>query len=119
MADTTWPSALRDLWLRNAFQEVLPKNIVRTEMDQGPPKVRRRSTSNIGKIRGQMFLTAALATSLDTFFNTTTNSGALTIEMKHPRTGTTGTYQFSNEPSYTALNQGYITTIEMDLISEP
>ncbi len=119
MADTTWPAALQDLWLKKGFQEVLPKNTLRTEMDDGPPKARRRSTANISKVQGQMFLTPSQAGSLDTFFNTTTKSGSLTINMKHPRTGVSGTYQFSAEPTYTSHNQGYVVTVKMELLSEP
>lgn len=116
MADTTWPSTLRDLWLKDGFREIPPKNMIRTKMDVGPAKVRRRTTSNVRQFLGRMFLTSALVVVLDDFFVTSTKSGTLTIELKHPRTGTTGTYRFVNEPQYVSRNRGYVATIQLELL---
>ena len=116
MADTTWPAALQDLWLKDGFREVPPKNVLRTNMDVGPPKVRRRTTSNVRSFFGQMFLTSARVATLDTYFVTTTKSGSLTIELKHPRTGATGTYRFVKEPQYTSHNEGFIASIQLELL---
>ena len=116
MADTTWPAALRDLWLKDGFREVPPKNMLRTAMDVGPPKVRRRTTANIRAFFGQMFLTPALVTVLDDFFVTSTKSGTLTIELKHPRTGATGTYRFVKEPQYASHNEGFLASIQLELL---
>jgi len=119
MADTTWPAALRDLWLQNSLKETPPKNMLRTQMDVGPVKVRRRTTSNVRQIGVQMFLTPTLVTTLDDFFVTTTKSGSLTLALKHPRTGTAGTYRFVSEPQYAPHNRGFIASLQMELLSEP
>lgn len=116
MADTTWPSALRDLWLKDSFQEAPPKNMIRTKMDVGPAKVRRRTTSNVRQFLGRMFLTPAQTVILDDFFVTSTKSGTLTIELKHPRTGVTGVYRFVKEPQYVSRNRGYVASIQLELL---
>jgi len=116
MADTTWPTSLRDLWLRDGFREVVPKNMIRSSMDVGPAKVRRRTTANVRPFFGQMFLTSALVATLDTFFVTTTKSGTLTVELKHPRTGSTGTYRFVKEPQYVPHNRGFMASVQMELL---
>lgn len=116
MADTTWPAALRDLWLRDGFREVPPRNVLRTNMGIGPAKVRRRTTSNVRAFFGQMFLTSALVTVLDDFFVTSTKSGSLTIELKHPRTGSTGTYRFVKEPQYAPRDRGFVASVQLELL---
>jgi len=116
MADTTWPTSLRDLWLKDGFREVPPKNMLRTGMDIGPAKVRRRTTANVRPFFGQMFLTPALVVVLDDFFVTSTKSGTLTVELKHPRTGAIGTYRFVTEPQYAPHNRGSIASIQLELL---
>jgi len=116
MADTTWPTTLRDLWLKDSFQETPPNNMIRTEMDAGPAKVRRRTTSNVRLFQGKLFLTKTLVATLDTFFVTSTVSGTLTIALNHPRTKVAGTYRFVSEPQYTRYDSGWVATIQLELL---
>ena len=76
---STWPGTLpQDLELQN-FNEVLPDNLIRSEMDVGPAKVRRRTRANVGLKAGQITCTAAQWTTLETFYNDTVAGGSLTF----------------------------------------
>ena len=117
MADTTWPSTLRGFFLKDGFQEVPPKNVIRTQMDVGPAKVRRRTTSNVRTYNCKIFLTMTLVATFDTFFVTTTRSGSLTILLKHPRTKVDGTFRFVGEPQYSRASQGWTVSFQLEQLS--
>ena len=45
MADIDWPATLPQEILAEGYEEGLPDVLVRTKMDAGPDKVRRRATA--------------------------------------------------------------------------
>lgn len=114
MAD--WPATLYGLILENTFSEAPPDNVIRTPMDAGPTKVRRRSTANIRPITFTLFLTKAKVAILDTFYDSTLQSGALTFNMYHPRTHASGSYRFVERPAYAEMNSGFSARISLELM---
>lgn len=68
---TTWPLTLPQAFTVDNYQETLPNNVVATNMDQGPPKRRRRSVSNIGNVTGSMVMSSAQWAILKYFFQNT------------------------------------------------
>lgn len=50
MADVTWPIGLPIAFLRSGYKETLPDVGLRTQMDAGPAKQRRRYTTNVTPI---------------------------------------------------------------------
>ncbi len=98
----TWPAALSAPAL-NSYIESPPKNTIRTQMDKGPSKVRRRTTSNVRPISFNLKLTPAEVTTLDTFYDTTTASGAIEFDYTHPRTSAAVTARFVSIPQYSEV----------------
>ena len=96
---TTWPSTLPKPAI-GTFNETPPKNTIRSEMDKGPAKVRRRTTANVRPISFTLRLSPAQTAILDEFFTTTTASGSLSFDFEHPRTKATVEARFAQEPSY-------------------
>jgi hypothetical protein len=96
---TTWPSHLPKPAI-GTFREQPPQNSIRSDMDKGPAKVRRRTTANIRAISFTLRLSPAQTEILDTFFVTTTASGSLSFDFEHPRTKQTVEARFASEPSY-------------------
>lgn len=88
----------------NSFNESPPDNLIRTSMDKGAAKVRRRTTSNVRPLSFEMILTPAQVVTLDTFYVTTTNSGADEFTYTHPRAGSTVSARFASPPSYSDIN---------------
>jgi len=78
-----WPDTLPQLWLQGGYQETLPDVMIRTEMDAGPAKSRRRFTVQVTPIKGKMTLTTIQKGYLETFFNTTTAGGSLSFTFPH------------------------------------
>lgn len=112
----TWPATLPAPAL-SSLKESPPRNLIRSEMDKGPAKVRRRTTANVRPLSFNLKLTSAEVTTLDTFFVTTVNSGADEFDYTHPRTGDAVTARFVEEPQYSE-NEGvmYNCAISLEIL---
>lgn len=95
MAVAEWPASLPDKPLQDAFEELRPKNIIRTSMDKGPAKVRRLQSKAPTVLPGMNFiLTSAQVNTLDTFVSDTLGEGVYRFEWKNPRTDATVELRF-------------------------
>jgi len=106
MTNPAWPASLPQEPLAQGFSEQAPNTLLRSQMEAGPPKVRRRFTAGIRNIECQVRLTPAQVDLLDTFFDATIAGGALPFDWKHPRNGTAVTFRFVEPPSYTPVARG-------------
>ena len=112
----SWPSTLYGTVLKSGYNETVPENIIRTEMDVGPAKIRRRGTAAVRPFTFNLFLSPTQLSALDTFYVTTLKSGSLSFTFKSPRTQVEGDYQFVAPPSYSPSDQGYIVTCQLELL---
>ena len=71
----------------DGFEEEYADNRLRSETDAGPAKVRRRTSQNVGLMRGSMVLDAAQKAAFDTFFETTLLGGVLQFDFPDPAGG--------------------------------
>lgn len=109
----TWPATLPAPAI-NTFQESPADNLLRTSMDKGPAKQRRRTTANTRPISFTLKLTPAQVQTLDDFFEDTLYSGADEFDYTHPRTGASVTARFTERPSY-AESEGTIYNCAISL----
>jgi hypothetical protein len=84
-----WPSGLPQ-YPERSFSESIGVNILRTPMDQGPAKVRYRSTKP-QTLNVQYTLTKAQVDTLETFL-VSTIKGVLRFSFPHPRLSSGTTY---------------------------
>jgi hypothetical protein len=111
----TWPTLPAPII--NSYSETLPDNVIRTSMDKGPAKVRRRTTANTAAMQYAMVLTAAQVATLSTFYTTTTLSGAQEFDYTHPRTGATVTARFTAPPTYSDINgRAYRVEVALEIL---
>lgn len=103
MADALWPAELTQALILRETEESAPDLVIRTQMDVGPAKVRRRASVAVRHLRGGMRLTAAQLAIFDAWFVETLYGGALSFEFTNPRTGQTRDYRFVERPIYRAL----------------
>ena len=102
----TWPSTL-PAPSPGAYQEVFPNNTIRSDMEVGPAKVRKRATSAPTKYKMSFEMDNTDINTLETFYRTTINEGADTFEMDDPRNGTTETFRMIGPPEISALSPIY------------
>ena len=102
MAD--WPSTLPQIPLENGFSESPPDTTIRTKMDAGPAKIRRRFTANVRPISLSFILRKAQIATLDTFYTTTTLSGSAPFSWLSPRTSSPESFRFTAPPEYVKIS---------------
>jgi len=113
-----WPATLPQFFEAAGYRESAPSNMLKTPMATGPDKRRRRSTTAIRPISGQIDCTAAQVETLDQFFNTTLRSGILSFTWVHPRTQLPATFKFAKEPDYGSPRGGgayYRVSLSLEL----
>jgi hypothetical protein len=115
----TWPSSLPQDVLVQGYEEGPPNTLVRTEMDQGPDKVRRRSTAGTRTFAAQAIMTKAQVATLDSFILDDLSGGALRFDWVHPRTQASVSFRFvpideQRIVTYSALG-GDVYRVQMQL----
>jgi hypothetical protein len=107
-----WPATLPQYLPVANYQEVPPDTTLRTPMDAGPAKLRRRYTANVRNISTIMPLTEAQLRILDSFYLDDTQGGSLPFDWVHPRyagesPGLPVTMRFIKQPTYTCVEPDY------------
>lgn len=98
----SWPVSLPASPLAEGFSETPPATSLRTEMDQGPAKMRQRTTAGVGRLGFSLLLSLAQVQILDEFFRNDTKGGSLSFSFAHPRGGAAITCRFIEPPRYQA-----------------
>lgn len=116
----TWPVTLPQQFLMQGYSETPPSNIIRSTMDQGPPKDRRRSTDNERLFSVSMELTEAQIAIWEDFYYNTIQE-VLPFDFPHPRTGATISVKVRNNdqgaPPYSANDGNYL--LQLVLAQQP
>lgn len=106
-----WPSTLPQAWLNEGYQETMPDVMIRTEMDAGPAKSRRRFTAQVTPIKAAMLLTTAEKGYLETFFNTTTAGGSLSFTFPHDGADV---LRFTTAPTFSKSGVAWAVDFELE-----
>lgn len=109
----TLPANLQAKITRTGFKEVAPDNVIRTPMEFGPDKVRKRTSANVRAVSVSMFLTDDEVDDLDDFYEA---NDALRFDMTHPRTQLSVEARFVNPPSYTARETHWDVSLELEIL---
>lgn len=105
----SWPVTLPNYVLESGYQEQLPKNVVETDMEGGPPKVRRRFTKTFRRFNVAQVMDYTQVATFEAFYNTTCASGSLPFDWVHPRTQSSMSFRFTgNPPSYQPFGGQYV-----------
>lgn len=91
-----WPSALPDC--PQTWSQVDLPNVIRSDVDIGVAKVRRRYTRTRSQFAVSLTLPKAQFDAFETFYRTTLKDGLLTFNYKHPYTGVVMECRFLEPP---------------------
>jgi hypothetical protein len=111
-----WPGTLPQQFEQDGYHEIFPEAWIRSNMDIGPDKIRKRYTAAIKQFSGQMFLTPTQAAALFTFWETTTDYGTIPFDWTHPRTGAAEEVRFLAPPELRAQEGKYLATIRIEVL---
>lgn len=113
----SWPSTLPSAPLAARYREMPPDTALRTEMDAGPAKMRRRTTAAVRPLEVEYLLSAAQVAALDSFYTDDLLGGTLGFDFTHPRVGTAETCRFCAAPSYVPVNgDHYRAVLELEIL---
>ena len=101
-----WPSDLPPRPLVEGFAETAPTLTVRSPMDVGPAKVRRRVTAGVTQLKCSFRLSTTQRASLLTFWQTTLAGGAFSYTWAHPISGAAITCRIVDPPAFTPAAGG-------------
>lgn len=100
----TWPVSLQSRSNQSGFSYVVGETTLRSDMDIGPAKVRRRTTRPVDTMRYSINVTQAEYQTLYDFYDITTNGGVETFDMQNPITGNSMVCRFKGPPEFTPIS---------------
>lgn len=112
----SWPSSLPQKPLRGV-SETRESNVIRSPVELGPAKLRRRYTVDIILFSVTLPMTKSEVDTFNAFYETTIDHGSLAFDWIHPRTEVANVFRLRTAPSYTTLGKdNYQISFEMELI---
>jgi hypothetical protein len=117
MPNNPWPPGISKAFTSDAFTETPQEIVVRTDMDTGPPKVRRRFVNPVRAYTCDIVLRNATEyTTLRDFYYVTCLGGTDTILMPHPITGVDTSFRFASPPKFSALGIAWRAAFELEAL---
>lgn len=107
----TWPSALQVN--RQGFKETPPDRLIRTQMETGADKLRRRFTNAPRPLNFKLFLTDAQVATLDAFYLA---NDAIRFNFTDPRTDTSVKARFLSPPEYSYRETMWEVSVSLEII---
>jgi len=112
-----WPATLPQDALIDGYDERPPETALRTPMDAGPAKVRRRFTAGVRVVSATEALTRAQVDTLDAFYLTDLQGGALSFDWTHPRTQAAVQFRFVAGPRYAPQSQtDWLAQLRLEIV---
>jgi hypothetical protein len=102
----SWPGTLQDKLSEANFSYTIEDTALRSDMDIGPQKVRRRFTKPINSLTGSIYLTSLEYTTFYNFYNTTLDGGTLPFEFNHPITNELKEWRFKGPSRVSSIGGG-------------
>ena len=87
MTVAAWPTGVPDTFESSGFAYDADSGVVRSDMDSGPPKVRRRFSSVSKNMKGTIIMTKAQFLLWETWFEDVVYHGSLSFTMTDPING--------------------------------
>lgn len=104
-----WPTSLEQYVDADSFNYKYGETVLRSDVDIGPKKLRRRFTRPINTASVSFILHEGDFATFDTFYNTTTNAGVTPFDLAHPITGVVKQWRFTETPSVRPLGGNEFT----------
>lgn len=99
MATESWPNDLPQKQFLD-IKDKRQKGTIRTEMDTGPKKVRKRFSAAVRRVSVKMILDGDQKNSFDDFFIDTLDEGAKKFDWEDPSDDTTVEMRFISYPGF-------------------
>jgi hypothetical protein len=113
MAAISWPETLPATLLLDGLSRQPQSSVIRTAMDAGPKKARRRYTANSVKVSGRQIFSPGELAVFEQFYHTTLADGVLRFNFTDPVTLETAEFRFAAD--YSAASADGLWDVSMQL----
>ena len=113
MADIFWPALLPADFLAEGLLIQPQNNVIRTTMDAGPKKTRRRYTARTVKFSGKQRFDKAEFAVFEQFYNTVLADGVYRFNFKDPLKDEQAEFRFTED--YTSVEIGGFFEVTLPL----
>ncbi len=114
MANIYWPAALPSGFLAEGFSKEPQSNVIRTSMDAGPKKARRRYTARAVKYSGRQIFDEAELAVFEQFYHTALADGVLRFNFADPVSGETAEFRFTEDYTVSTIDGLYEVTLSLE-----
>lgn len=102
-----WPVSLQQKVNQDSFTLNMGDTTIRSDMDIGPAKIRRRFTKSVDTFSVTIDLLFSDYSVLYNFYDISLNGGVHPFELSHPITGVLTEFRFTGPPSFRPMGGGY------------
>jgi hypothetical protein len=113
----TWPAGLPATLLLAGLSKEPQNNVIRTAMDAGPKKARRRYTGKTYKYSGKQVFSAAQLETFERFYELALADGVLRFNFTDPVTLETAEFRFAAGYVATAVEGRFEVAMQMERMS--
>jgi len=117
MAVIYWPEILPNGLLADGFSKQPQSNVIRTNMDAGPNKARRRYTAISEKYSGKQIFDKLELDVFQQFYHNVIADGVLRFMFKDPITEEEAEFRFTSEPVTSAVDGLYSVSMQLERLS--
>jgi hypothetical protein len=114
MTGNTWPETLPVDLLLDGFSKQPQSNVIRTSMDAGPKKTRRRYTARAIKFSGKQIFDAEELAVFEWFYHTVLADGALRFNLADPTGPETAEFRFTDDYTVAAVDGLFEVTLPLE-----
>jgi hypothetical protein len=114
MASWKWPEDLPQTVEEGSYREIPQTNMIRSPMDAGPAKRRRRFTRRRDQFQFNLHLTAAELEIFENFAFGTCSGAVDKFSWVHPRTGFPAEFAFLETPSWSGDEGYFLVTFKLE-----
>jgi len=104
MANITWPELLPATLLIDGLSKQPQSSVIRTAMDAGPKKARRRYTARTVKFSGRQVFDSLELAVFEQFYQFVLADGVLRFNFTDPTTLETGEFRFTADYAVTSID---------------
>lgn len=98
---------------RESYKETPPDRIIRSKMDVGPDKIRRRSSSAVRPLSLSLTLTDSQLSTFDTFYLA---NDSIPFTFPNPRTETDVQARFVSPPEYNLKETLWDVSVQLEIL---
>lgn len=116
MAIPVWPASLPQELLMSGYQQSVKNNLLRTQMEAGPAKVRRRGGAYPEPVQGRQMMTKPQFENFRIFYITTLEDGSLRFSWIEPLSKVAAEFRFTSPPNW-AISGGFVdVSLQLEIL---